>query len=565
MVLPLLLKNVAASVDQNSCFANCILQLLRRIPNIKDTIIALPPETNIHLELKKIFLNIGSYRKISVSKIRSEVATRFSTGSQQDCKEFLDSLLTSLSLNFEDLFKYKIKNSFVFVETNYSPACRYCNQVESPVQETEGTLFLSLYEKQNLVLQHLIDQYFDFDEGSKKCSKCLNFPQQKYRVYKEFSEPGPFLLIQLKRFDNHLQKLDHLVQGSFTVRVKNTYYELIAIVDHLGNYNNGHYRTILESKKKWYLCEDDKIPQEVPKNLVFSKANYIYLFQQKELSEVNQPNLGASVPRDKPMGKDSVKNQPAGTSGLSPLKSLFYKDKESLFECINISPDESQDSAIFLPASAISETSKFTTVSPEVHDEASDLSKLPQEISGRFSGKHINYEDNQSSEQGQNMEFFPKTKQSMPYPETKKCFVNLGKKIDEINHSSQMIDKKSKNNKLQMSMENQQAISKKDGSTICDSTDKEKIGLPNCKGCGKHFKRIKQHLNYNISCKGSYLLSELESGKEKQEKERKRKARQREAKRQADEQKFRAERLAEKQKERDRKREEDEQKFRAEM
>merc|ERR1712228_407359 len=239
---------------------------------------------------------------------------------------------------------------------------------------------------------------------------------------------------------------------------------------------------------------------------------------------------------------------------------MGYKDKESITECINMGPDDSQDSAIFLPASAIPKTSsKLTTISPKVNDEQSNLSKLPQEISGWFSGKHINYEDNQSSEQGQNTKVFSKTKQSMPYPVVKKCSVYLGKRIDEI------IDVKSQDAESQIPIKNQQTISKKDGSEICDSINKDKSGQPICKGCGKHFKRIKQHLNYSIHCKGSYLMSELESGEEKKEKERNRKARQREAKRQADEKKLRAERSAEKQKGRDKKKELDEKKLRAEM
>ena len=106
MVPPLLLKNTAASVDQNSCFANSIIQILRRIPNIKDTIIALPPETNIHLELRKIFTSIGTHQKLSASKLRSELPRKFASGRQQDCKEFMDALLMALTLGFEELFKY---------------------------------------------------------------------------------------------------------------------------------------------------------------------------------------------------------------------------------------------------------------------------------------------------------------------------------------------------------------------------------------------------------------------------------------------------------------------------
>ena len=104
MLHPLLLKNAAVAADRNACFANCIIQILRRIPHIKEVVTTLAPETMIHSELKQIFLAEGTLRKISASKLRAAVGREFSSGAQMDCKEFFDCLLEGLPFGFDELF-----------------------------------------------------------------------------------------------------------------------------------------------------------------------------------------------------------------------------------------------------------------------------------------------------------------------------------------------------------------------------------------------------------------------------------------------------------------------------
>ena len=88
MIPLLLLRNTAQSVDSNACFANSVIQILRRIPNIKNNIIDLNLETRIHSELKQIFSAEGTQRRVSASRLRFLVGQQFATGEQMDCKEF---------------------------------------------------------------------------------------------------------------------------------------------------------------------------------------------------------------------------------------------------------------------------------------------------------------------------------------------------------------------------------------------------------------------------------------------------------------------------------------------
>ena len=159
MLPPLLLKNTVSTVDKNACFANSIIQILRRIPYIRNSINALTPETSIHTELKKLFSAEGTLRKVSASRLRSIVGPHFASGAQMDCKEFFDDLLEILPFPFNDLFRYKIKNTFDFIHSQVSPACHYCHLVEDPVIELGTSLLVPLYGYGNLTLQNLFQSY----------------------------------------------------------------------------------------------------------------------------------------------------------------------------------------------------------------------------------------------------------------------------------------------------------------------------------------------------------------------------------------------------------------------
>ena len=73
---------------------------------------------------------------------------------------------------------------------NFTPACRYCHQVENPVSSTDSTLHIPLLPTDYLVLQNLVNNCFNFSAGKKKCSNqtCLNQPQQTFHEIPEFSE-----------------------------------------------------------------------------------------------------------------------------------------------------------------------------------------------------------------------------------------------------------------------------------------------------------------------------------------------------------------------------------------
>ena len=147
--------------------------------------------------LKEIFLSEGSNTKKSTYQLRKEVGEKFSTGIQQDCKEFLDTLLEKLPFNFHDIFKFKIKSTYNFIhfinENEYSPACMYCGTCEDPVVSSDITLHICIPDSLNLTLQSLIEQHFDPDPSEKKCSKCEDKPIQNYKESQHFLNQVIFL------------------------------------------------------------------------------------------------------------------------------------------------------------------------------------------------------------------------------------------------------------------------------------------------------------------------------------------------------------------------------------
>ena len=85
------------------------------------------------------------------------------------------------------------------------------------------------------------------------------------------------------RFSNRLRKIDtpvkigNKVNGSSVVKIQNVDFKLIGIVNHLGQFDNGHYITLLESSNKWFVCDDNKMMNEVDAKRVFSEMNYLYV------------------------------------------------------------------------------------------------------------------------------------------------------------------------------------------------------------------------------------------------------------------------------------------------
>lgn len=117
----------------------------------------------------------------------------------------------------------------------------------------------------------------------KSSAVTVHLIQIKFVMKPEFLPSGPFLMIQLNRFSNHLRKINTLVKGSlvidgsFFINVEGFKYQLIAVIDHQGTSQAGHYTAILEHSKRWFKCDDAKLSQNIHYLCFFSEKLSICL------------------------------------------------------------------------------------------------------------------------------------------------------------------------------------------------------------------------------------------------------------------------------------------------
>ena len=547
---PLRLMNSFGTVDQNACFANSIIQVLRRIPNVKETILALPPETTVQSQLQNIFKREGTDSLISSYPLRVALRPDFSRGNQMDSKEFFDALLQALPF-LEPLFNFKVKRTFRFINTRYSPACRFCHRVEDQVIQKETSLFLPLYNSSNLVLQNLIDNYLRFEANEKRCSHCPSSPQQTYQVFKDFTDPGLFLIIQLQRFDNNLKKILHFVQGSHLININSFKFKLICIVDHIGAFDQGHYRALLESNGKWYICDDYHLPRHIAKESIFSESNYLYIFEK--ILPTDEATVTSLIDHELQKPTDTSSQIPPVSTSKPGTKNFESLSKQkSYFEVLNVSSDDSDDSS-----ESRSEPIIQTLIyDPQLHFTQQLATPFPPPVS---SDPHVLHSQSQDLSKGYQFKSKKSDLTNLPreisswftkketVPRTKDCFVFLGKKIDEIPKYSRRLNGIENHSK--------QPIEQEVFSSLAD-------GLEICKGCQKRFKQIRMHLRYSIACKGHYLMSELEEDtNKKRENTRSRVKKHRDALREQNFKAYKEEKRLEKQKERAEKRKIDKEDF----
>ena len=151
----------------------------------------------------------------------------------------MDTLIQQCYRSHQNPFRFTVKNQFQAPRTSHCSLC-----VQDPISDRSFSLHLPLENEKEttpLSLQDMINQYFGGSSVSKRCSKCLNPCEQNFTVDKQFTESGPYLCIQLLRFNNALQKMNHFVMGSFKIAMQDVSYKLTSIINHQGLFHSGHY------------------------------------------------------------------------------------------------------------------------------------------------------------------------------------------------------------------------------------------------------------------------------------------------------------------------------------
>ena len=147
MLPHLLLRNspLRSAQDQNMCFTNAALQLLRSVPLFKERVVEHIDFSPLHTDLKIILDHEGSPNSISAHIIRQRVGENYGRrdlfdGRQNDGMEFLQLLLQCLHPSILSLFRFKTKTQKKYIFTGQSGPCQYCGRLPNDREEEQHVL-----------------------------------------------------------------------------------------------------------------------------------------------------------------------------------------------------------------------------------------------------------------------------------------------------------------------------------------------------------------------------------------------------------------------------------------
>ncbi|OAF70212.1 hypothetical protein A3Q56_02031 [Intoshia linei] len=253
----------------------------------------------------------------------SKKFTNFEGFQQQDSHEFLTNLLDSIhseikkcvsndvnkktpdisKLNLSEASKVLMKHSldqefsfitkFVMGQIASTIKCEFCNQKSFSISNFH-VLTLPAVKTNKPDLQDCMDAFLESEHLSKEecgwvCSKC----NIKRDATKHISIPQlpTLLIIHLNRFEFSLIKkltikLGHYIDfplNDFEPLKSTNYnnyqkYTLIAVVNHFGTLNTGHYTSFCQSNNYWYSLNDDEIYDFNGDNKIQSSAAYILFY-----------------------------------------------------------------------------------------------------------------------------------------------------------------------------------------------------------------------------------------------------------------------------------------------
>ena len=263
-------------------------------------------DTPVVQEMKSVITAVGTTSRVfNLANLRYLVGSlsnipELYSGRQQDGVEFLTLLLQQMGSPVRDIFSFTEKVVNKFLVDGGPAACPRCNTM--PEIKSDKQLILQLHVQDTqlpLKLEDLIYRHFEMhinDEG-KRCTRCC--PHQQTRCPATSSEcvSRPFteerfitkfptiLMIQLKRFKyantGSIDKVHTYVEAQEEIKIQETPFKLVGILNHSGTYSAGHYTSLLKHDEKWYMCNDFHFPQEVKSNAVCTRDNYMYVYQQK--------------------------------------------------------------------------------------------------------------------------------------------------------------------------------------------------------------------------------------------------------------------------------------------
>ncbi len=320
----------------NTCYLNSTLQIILSIDELNDyfTIITQQNQNNSNCfhqindsYLTMEWINLYSFmknnnhctispnrfieysREISKRKKREE----FSGTDQNDANDYFYFLIETFhnSLNKLDSnvkikkTKYDFINEYIdeIEKTDSSiisylfQSCLIYNYINLHTNKKEFhkiehgyTIELSIPKKNNITIYDCFNETFQNDILEKENAWFDDKTNTKKDVIKQtkICYLPPILVIHLKRWVDYIHKNNDLVHCPYELDLNNYLfdssiyksYELIGIINHIGNIFGGHYFSFVKKKDGWYCCDDSNISKINEKNIINS-SNYCLFFRRK--------------------------------------------------------------------------------------------------------------------------------------------------------------------------------------------------------------------------------------------------------------------------------------------
>lgn len=308
----LLLGNGRHSLERNTCYANSATQLLRVCGDFMEILRDIEEKTVVEKLLTDVYQFIGSENVTTTVYLRCAIGLLsgkdYYAGRFEDGMEFLSHLVSLLSPDLQSLFTCVLRKQTRFRRGDDIVRC-ICNMNPEDKIEFESSLSFELPNADvDCFLEDWIADYFKTksnDEGEGlRCRYCCSHGSSsdhrgdKRCKNKDFStkrnivKAPAILLAQAKRFQQDAtmatgyRKKTNLVHSPLELNVDGYKYKLQGILCH----DNVHYYSKIKISDHWFICDDDKKPQQLTGSLN-SPVDYVFLYLK-----IDDPNKPTFVP-----------------------------------------------------------------------------------------------------------------------------------------------------------------------------------------------------------------------------------------------------------------------------
>lgn len=265
------------------CYLNSVLQCFFSIPDTINHFLSLvqSPDPKSQPWTYQIFSLIYAALKSENKIIRplslwKEVTKYFSPAQQHDFFDFWRFLVDKLEKEngknnlFSEIFKGRLRSTLF---------CRVC---EKQIVKFEDFYDLSL--EFSCSLKKSMQKFCSPEKIKCFCDKCKR--KTKHLKTYDFDSGPKVLVVQVKRFRimDQVRKIDDFLLFKKSLRVKTENgvekYNLIAMAEHIGSINYGHYNAYCKRYAQWYKFNDSKF-YKVPFGRVQNKKMYCAIFERQ--------------------------------------------------------------------------------------------------------------------------------------------------------------------------------------------------------------------------------------------------------------------------------------------